>query len=122
MVITGEMPAGAGTIEDAINRARQRFAGDLESQSKYVKIAMDLIKRDGGDGLQTIKCQVGDYDCILTGFPSGGEVFAYWELYKGVAYVANGVEKLNPSNHSMHLLFSSTPKINEPIVLPLVYK
>lgn len=46
------IPEGAGTIEDIIVRARQKF-NDIDMQAKYIKVAIDLIRRDQGDSVGT---------------------------------------------------------------------
>ncbi len=105
----------AGTIEDIIVRARQKFK-DVEMQAKYIKIAVDLIKRDHGEMVGVNNFVYSGYEGILTMFPSGGEIFAHWELYEIGSLEASGVEKYSPKTGKYQLLFTSSSDFNEPIL------
>lgn len=110
------IPQGAGTIEDVIVRARQKFS-DVEMQAKYIKIAVDLLKRDDQENMVRIFNFVYDgYDGVMTMFPSGGEIFAHWELYESGALEASGVEKYSPDSGRFQILFASSSDFNEPIL------
>ena len=56
---TDYIPEGAGTIEDIVVRAKQKFS-DVDMQAKYIKIAVDLIQRDFGDEVKTANFVYGN--------------------------------------------------------------
>lgn len=114
------IPEGAGTIEDIIVRARQKF-NDVEMQAKYIKTAVDLIRRDQGDTVGTFNFIYSGYEGVLTMFPSGGEIFAHWELYDNGALEVSGVEKYSPNIKRFKVLFASSSQFTEPL-LPKVMK
>ena len=114
-ITSDKIPEGAGTIEDLIVRARQKF-NDVEMQAKYIKIGVDLIKRDQGDMVKVCNFVYSGYDGVMTMFPSGGEIFAHWELYDSGALEASGVEKYTPSTKRFQIIFSSSPDFREPIL------
>ena len=115
------IPEGAGTIEDIIVRARQKF-NDVEMQAKYIKIAVDLIRRDQEDTVGTFYFVYSGYEGVLTMFPSGGEIFAHWELYDNGALEASGVEKYSPSTERFQILFTSSSEFREPILPKVMNK
>lgn len=115
------IPEGACTIEDIIVRARQKF-NDVEMQAKYVKIAVDLIRRDLGDTVGTSNFSYSGYEGVITMFSSGGEVFAHWELYDNGALEASGVEKYSPSTERFNVLFTSSSQFTESILKILMNK
>lgn len=115
------IPEGAGTIEDIILRARQKF-NDVEMQAKYIKIAVDLIRRDQGDTVGTFNFVYSGYEGVLTMFPSGGEIFAHWELYDNGALEVSGVEKYSPSTEQFKVLFTSSSHFTEPILPKVMNK
>lgn len=109
------IPQGAGTIEDIIVRARQKF-NDVEMQAKYIKIAVDLIKRDHEDMVKVGNFVYSGYEGVITMFPSGGEIFAHWELYDNGALEVSGVEKCSPSTERFQVIFSTSQDFREPIL------
>ena len=111
-----------GDIEDAINYMKSKYAGDIDMQAKGVKACIELIKRDYGDSVMTNSDEYGNYNVVLTIFPSGGKIYSYWEIYDGFSYVANGVERMDTDYNNSILLFSSNPSFNRPIVLSMVGK
>ena len=122
MLVTGDkIPEGAGTLEDLIVRARQKFS-DVESQAKYVKIGIDLIKRDHGDMVKVCNFVLAGYEGVLTMFPSRGELFAHWELYDSGALEASGIEKYSLNTEKYQLLFSTSPDFREPILPRIMNK
>ena len=115
------IPEGAGTIEDIIVRARQKF-NDVEMQAKYIKIAVDLIRRDQDDTVGTFNFTYSGYEGVITMFPSGGEIFAHWELYDNGALEASGVEKYSPSTDRFKVLFTSSSQFTDPILPKVMNK
>lgn len=115
LTTSDNIPEGAGTIEDIIVRARQKF-NDVEMQAKYIKIAVGLLRRDHGDTVGTFNFVHSGYEGVLTMFPSGGEIFAHWELYDSGALEASGVEKYSPNTEHFQVIFSTSPDIREPIL------
>ena len=114
------IPEGAGTIEGIIVRARQKF-NDVEMQAKYIKIAVDLLRRDQGDTVGTFNFVYSGYEGVLTMFPSGGDIFAHWELYESGALEASGVEKYSPSTEQFRVLFTTSSEFSEQSITELYY-
>lgn len=115
---TNNIPEGAGTIEDIVVRAKQKFS-DVDMQAQYIKIAVGLIQRDFGDEVKTANFVYGNYDGVITMFASAGEVYAHWEMYENGGLEGSGLEKYSTSNGTFHLLFSSSPEFNRPL-LPII--
>jgi len=115
-----DIPQGAGTIECVIDRARKEFS-DVQLQAKYIKIAIDLMKRDYSDKFLINPFIYSNYEGVLTMFPSGGEMFAYWELYESGSLEVLGVEKYSPNTNKFQILFTSSADWNVQI-LPLYNK
>lgn len=111
-----------GDIEDAINHVKSKYAGDRDMQARGIKACIELIKRDYGDGVMTTQGEYGNYNVVLTAFPSGGKIYSYWEVYDGFSFVANGVERMDTSYRNSVLLFSSSSSFNHPIVLSMLGK
>ena len=109
------IPEGAGTIEDIIVRAREKFS-NVGMQAKYIKVAVDLLRRDMGDEMKITNFVGFGYEGVLTMFISGGEVFAHWELYDNGALEVSGVEKYSPTTNKFQLLFSSSSEFSQPIL------
>lgn len=109
------IPEGTGTLEDLIVRARQK-SDDVEMQAKYIKVAIDLIQRDHGDMVKVGNFVYSGYEGVMTIFPSGGEVFAHWELYDNGALEASGVEKYTPDTDRFQMLFASSSEFRDPIL------
>lgn len=112
---TDNIPEGAGTIEDLIVRARQKYE-DPEMQAKYIKVAVDLLRRDMGDEVKITNFVDFGYEGVMTMFVSGGEVFAHWELYDNGSLEISGVEKYSPTIGQFQLLFSSSLEFSRPIL------
>lgn len=111
-------PEGTGTIEDIIVRAKQKF-DDVENQAKYIKAAINLLKSNFGDEVGVFNFVLSNYDGVITMFPSGGEIFAHWELYENGALEASGMEKYNPNTEEFQILFTTSTEFNKPL-LPLL--
>lgn len=109
------IPEGAGTIEDIVVRARSKFS-DIQMQAKYIKIAVDLIRRDMGDEVRIANFVYSGYEGVLTMFHSGGKVYAHWELFENGGLEASGLEKYTPSTQQFQLLFYSSSEFNCPIL------
>lgn len=114
-VTRDKIPEGAGTIEDIIVRARQKFS-DVDMQAKYVKIAVGLLKRDHEDVFKICNFIYSGYEGVLTMWPSCGEIFAHWELYESGALEASGVEKYSSDTNQFQLLFTTSSELNKPIL------
>lgn len=110
-----KVPEGAGTLEDVIVKARQKY-NDVEMQAKYIKTAIELIRRDQGDEVKVGNFVYAGYEGVITMFPSGGEVFAHWELYDNGALEASAVEKYSPDTNRFQMLFASSSEFSEPIL------
>lgn len=116
-----KIPEGAGTIEDLIVRARQKF-NDVETQAKYIKIGVDLIKRDHEDLVRIFNFVYSGYEGVLTIFPSGRDICALWELYDSGALEASGVEKYSLNTEHFQVIFSTSPDFREPILPRIMNK
>ena len=53
-------------------------------------------------------------------FPSGGDIFAHWELYESGALEASGVEKYSPGTKHFRVLFTSSLEFTEPILPSII--
>lgn len=111
-----------GDIEDVINHVKNKYASDRDMQARGIKACIELIKRDYGDGVMTTQVKYGNYNVVLTVFPSSGKIYSYWELYNDFSFVANGVERMDMSYRDPVLLFSSSSSFNHPIVLSMLGK
>ena len=114
-------PQGYGTIEDLIVRARQKF-NDVETQAKYIKIGVDLIKRDHGDMVGIFNFVYSGYEGVLTMFPSGRDICAHWELYDSGALEASGIEKYSSDTKRFQVLFTTSSEFTEPFLPRIMNK
>lgn len=117
----GNYSKGVG-IEDVVKYAKSEYAGDYETQGKLVKYCIGQIKKNYGDEIQTVQTEFGDYNAVVTAFPSEGEIYSYWELYDGFIWVANGLERMDREYSNSVLLFCSDPNFNRPIILSILGK
>ena len=105
MIISGDKPKGSGDIEDIVILSRNRYPGNLEMQSKYIQIAIDLIKRDGGDEVKSGQISWKSFNVDLTMFASGGMVYTFWKLIKYGDTYAAGLEKMNPNTQNLCFIY-----------------
>lgn len=116
MIISGEKPKGTGDIEDIIKLSQNRWPGNLDMQAKYIQVAIDLIKRDGGDDVRTVQIPWNAFDVDITMFVSAGMVYTFWKLIKYGDLYAVGLERMNPQTDDTDLLFYSNPKYSKPML------
>ena len=115
--------ANSGGILDAINYCRNKFSS-IEDQGNWVKNGlMQIMLRDHSDIIRSMQARWNGYDILLRMWPDGGQVFFYYELYKGGGYVGNGIEmtkgqEMDIQNTSLE--FSSTSVVNRPIISEIV--
>lgn len=110
----------AGTVKEGIAYAKAKYP-NLVDQTKWVKALMSIIERDHGEDVHAFKATYNEYNCVLKMWADAGEVYLYYELYKGVAFEALGLEcsidmDSFQSSKRTEKLFSSSPKFNQPIV------
>ena len=116
MIISGDKPKGSGDIEDIVRLSKNRYPGNLEMQAKYIQVAIDLIKRDGGDEVKSGQISWKSFNVDLTMFASGGLVYTFWKLVKYGDTYAAGLEKMNPNTDVVTMLFYSNPEYSEPML------
>lgn len=119
MYVTGEIPAGAGTIEDVVIIAKSRYS-DREAQCKYIQIAIDLIKRDHSDEMIFTETSWRGYYVDITMFHDGGKVYCWWKLYSGSTYLGSGLDRIDSDKSNAVLLFSSTSIVTSPLLPQLM--
>ena len=116
MEISRETTHGYGDIEDVIRLSQNRWPGNLELQAKYIQVAIDLIKRDNEEYVESIQIPWMVFDVDITMFYSAGMVYTYWKLIKYSDLYAVGLEKMNTNKEDVQLLFYSNPEYNQPML------
>ena len=116
MIISGDKPKGTGDIEDIVTLCKNRYPGNTSQQAKYIQVAIDLIKRDGGDDVKSGQLTWNSFTVNLTMFASGGMVYTFWELVKYGDTKAVGLEKMNPNTDVVTMLFYSYPDYSAPML------
>ena len=107
------MERKTGTIVDILALARSRTS-NLEEQARYIQILIDLVKRDYSDEIKTISASKIGFDYQLTGFPSDGVAYFWWNIYRGTQKMASVLEAYK--NDMFEVLFSSSPDYKSPIM------
>lgn len=97
---------GTGDILDILQLAKKRYPNNHEMQGKYLKIAIDLMKRDYEE-IRSINLEWNGYDVELTVFSNLGMVYSFWELNQNGETKAVGLEEMSPNSKVSRLLFSS---------------
>ncbi len=107
---------GTGDILDILQLAKNRYPGNREMQGKYLKIAIDLLKRDYEE-VRSIKHEWNGYDVELTVIPPNPDmVYSFWELIQNGEIKAVGLEEMNPNSRVPRLLFSSDSRYTSSLV------
>lgn len=106
------MTRKTGTIEDVVTLAKSRYQ-NVEDQAKYIQIAIDLIKRDHSDEVMSLNTTYGGYDYQITGFPSSGNAYFGYNIYRGTQRIASKLEVI--TNEHTVVLFSSSSEFISPI-------
>lgn len=106
------MTRKTGTIEDVVALAKSRYQ-NVEDQVKYIQIAIDLIKRDHSDEVMSLNTTYDGYDYHITGFPSSGNAYFWYNIYRGTQRKASKLEVVN--NGRTIVLFSSSSEFCSPI-------
>lgn len=119
MYVTRENPAGAGTIEDVVKIAKSRYS-DRETQSKYIQIAIDLMKRDHSDEMEFTVTSWRSYVVDITMFYNEGKVYCWWKLFSGSSHLGSGLDRINADKSNAVLLFSSTSIVTSPLLPQLL--
>lgn len=120
MITNGTTPAGSGTLRDIANLAKSRYPGNVEMQAKYIQAAVDLIKRDHPDEVQTLPAQWNGKNLTVTMFPSEGMVYAWWTMSTYSSNLGCGLEIINPSNRRGTLIFTSASGVYNSIIEHLI--
>lgn len=106
------MDRQTGTIEDVVAVAKSRYS-NVEDQAKYIQIAIDLIKRDHSDDMTSLVTTHGGYDYQVTGFPSDGVAYFWYNIYRGSQKKASKLEAVRKGN--TRVLFCSNSEFCNPI-------
>ena len=106
------MAGQTGTIEDVVAVAKSRYS-NVEDQAKYIQIAIDLIKRDHSDEIMSLTTTYGGYDYQVTGFPTGGVAYFWYNIYRGSQKKASKLEAVK--NDNTRVLFCSSLEFSSPI-------
>ena len=110
-----------GTIFDIVNRAKQMAPNDIEKQTQYIQIGVELIKRDYPDMIRSFSSKYEGYDVNVTMFPNDGMVVSWWQMKLNMLNMAAGLEYMNPSTKESRLVFCSSPYIvNQPLLPKLL--
>lgn len=107
------MEKETGTIDDLVIRAKTRFT-DIESQMKYIKIGLGLIRRDYPS---TYKSQIfhgKHYIYRVEGYSSEGFLYLWEDIYRGIERVASVLEVMRQKDN-FEVLFTSNNAFPGPI-------